>query len=254
MHVLECFVWLHNFCDCTIYDILLTYYDVSVTFILDHPVYKHNIPVAKIFANLTSSWGAHKCCLMNNVTYFNLTRLLDDCIWKHSLRKYDYKFWLAMSYKCDLTYFLARFSHGLWFYGIWLVLKIWMKSWRVKWPTNVANLVQWTGVIIYQEKQSEEENAEVIVKLFVEFSHQSGMDFISNILYKYWLLWRWIRGYRSLPKETYWPSFFFTSFSGVTYNHIFTNTKSQYLFYYILPVKPLYIGSFIFLSINTIQS
>jgi poly(U)-binding-splicing factor PUF60 len=34
-------------------------------------------------------------------------------------------------------------------------------------------------VIIYQEKQSEEENAEVIVKLFVEFSQQTGtyMDF-----------------------------------------------------------------------------
>ena len=34
-----------------------------------------------------------------------------------------------------------------------------------------------------------------------------------------------------------------TSFSGVTYNHVFTDTKSQYLFYYILPVKPLNIGS-----------
>ena len=39
-----------------------------------------------------------------------------------------------------------------------------------------------------------------------------------------------------------------TSFSGVTYNHVFTDTKSQYLFYYILPVKPLNIGSFIFIS------
>ena len=29
-------------------------------------------------------------------------------------------------------------------------------------------------VIIYQEKQSEEENAEVIVKIFVEFSQQEG--------------------------------------------------------------------------------
>ena len=34
-----------------------------------------------------------------------------------------------------------------------------------------------------------------------------------------------------------------TPFSGVTYNHVFTDTKSQYLFYYILPVKPLNIGS-----------
>ena len=39
------------------------------------------------------------------------------------------------------------------------------------------------------------------------------------------------------------------NFSGVTYNHVFTDTKSQYLFYYILPVKPLNIGSFIFISI-----
>ena len=30
-----------------------------------------------------------------------------------------------------------------------------------------------------------------------------------------------------------------TSFSGVTYNHVFTDTKSQNLFYYILPVKLL---------------
>ena len=30
-----------------------------------------------------------------------------------------------------------------------------------------------------------------------------------------------------------------TEFSGVTYKHVFTDTKSQYLFYYILPVKPL---------------
>jgi len=29
-------------------------------------------------------------------------------------------------------------------------------------------------VIIYQEKQSEEDDAEVIVKIFVEFSKQSG--------------------------------------------------------------------------------
>ena len=36
-------VWLHNFCDCTIYDVLLTYYDVSVTFILDHPVHSRTL-------------------------------------------------------------------------------------------------------------------------------------------------------------------------------------------------------------------
>ena len=33
---------------------------------------------------------------------------------------------------------------------------------------------------------------------------------------------RWIRGYMSLLKKTY--------FSGVTYNHVFTDTKSQYLY------------------------
>lgn len=31
-------------------------------------------------------------------------------------------------------------------------------------------------VIIYQEKQSEEENADVIVKIFVEFSKQEGQS------------------------------------------------------------------------------
>ena len=36
MHVLE---YLSDFCDCTTCDVLFTYYDVSVTFILDHPVY-----------------------------------------------------------------------------------------------------------------------------------------------------------------------------------------------------------------------
>lgn len=33
-------------------------------------------------------------------------------------------------------------------------------------------------VIIYQEKQSEEENAEVIVKIFVEFSMQEGVYYM----------------------------------------------------------------------------
>lgn len=38
-------------------------------------------------------------------------------------------------------------------------------------------------VIIYQEKQSEEENAEVIVKIFVEFSMQEGVYYmrVSNL-------------------------------------------------------------------------
>jgi poly(U)-binding-splicing factor PUF60 len=31
-------------------------------------------------------------------------------------------------------------------------------------------------VIIYQEKQSEEEDAEIIVKIFVEFNAQSGNE------------------------------------------------------------------------------
>ena len=31
-----------------------------------------------------------------------------------------------------------------------------------------------TRVVIYQERQGEEENAEVIVKIFVEFSKHSG--------------------------------------------------------------------------------
>ena len=33
-------------------------------------------------------------------------------------------------------------------------------------------------VIIYQEKQSEEEDAEIIIKIFVEFSHQHGNNII----------------------------------------------------------------------------
>ena len=33
-------------------------------------------------------------------------------------------------------------------------------------------------VIIYQEKQGEEENAEVIVKIFVEFSMQEGVYYM----------------------------------------------------------------------------
>lgn len=35
-------------------------------------------------------------------------------------------------------------------------------------------------VIIYQEKQGEEEDAEVIVKIFVEFSDSAGKDFKNN--------------------------------------------------------------------------
>lgn len=37
-------------------------------------------------------------------------------------------------------------------------------------------------VIIYQEKQSEEEDAEVIVKIFVEFTAGSGMSILNDVV------------------------------------------------------------------------
>ncbi len=38
-------------------------------------------------------------------------------------------------------------------------------------------------VIIYQEKQSEEDNAEIIVKIFVEFTNGTGITtFLSDIV------------------------------------------------------------------------
>ena len=38
-------------------------------------------------------------------------------------------------------------------------------------------------VIIYQEKQSEEENAEVVVKIFVDFSKQEGRHPLLALVY-----------------------------------------------------------------------
>lgn len=91
-------------------------------------------------------------------------------------------------------------------------------------------------VIIYQERQSEEENAEIIVKIFVEFGQQIGMSL--NILFNVALCVPF-QAVLTLPSQTclLWPGFFLLVGS---WTHCQGKApRKQFLFLYVLGTAAL---------------